>query len=652
MAYRLKYSDYSTTASGPPDPARWIGPPGPSGPPGPQGTPGAPGSIGGGPINAQDAGADPTGAADSTSAIRTALATGKSVYLPAGRYYVTDSITVGAGNSSQRLFGDGESSIILVDTAFNPAASGVVILTGTQTPLASHPGVEHLCIQFAIPTDITATLSSASGTTLVLTAAVPAGVVVGDYVTDDTDWSGLQVNSGTMGTPTPVEGSKVTAISGSQVTLSLPVVAGHIAAGHVIRFAHPRSMLRNLGAAPGPSTGVGGYGARYPWAIVANDAGIPMIDDVLINGGWNGIQCHPNTGGGNFRITNCRIGVLNVGLNIDNGADGGFVDRLWYNAYGIYVPAQTSNTAFGQIYYDGQVVAMSLGRTDGCLFSNILPFQAKINVLTAWTFGQFVNITMDGSQSTFNIGSGAQEIIQITNLRCGAFTSSSSVILTNFRMDCGNRALPAIVIDNGSEARLIGGTIEWALPGAVVVRNSSTLRIAGVTFTNLPATNWSGGLVHATTGGAINVTACNFISGGIGPGLVIDNDSEFSSVLGNFWSRATFTPPGQLGKYQAGLPPEQGGIAAAGTTQGTATPLTAYYSNVTTVPVAGNGVMLPAWAPPGSRWVVWSNGANAMNVWPPVGYNIGAGTNVAVSLAPLTKGIWVAWDGTVFVREN
>jgi hypothetical protein len=41
MAYRLHYSDYSTTTSGPPDPAAWVGPPGPPGPPGPQGPPGS-----------------------------------------------------------------------------------------------------------------------------------------------------------------------------------------------------------------------------------------------------------------------------------------------------------------------------------------------------------------------------------------------------------------------------------------------------------------------------------------------------------------------------------------------------------------------------------------------------------------------------------
>lgn len=45
MSYKLAYSDYSTTTEGPPDPERWVGPPGPQGIPGPPGT-GAPGPAG------------------------------------------------------------------------------------------------------------------------------------------------------------------------------------------------------------------------------------------------------------------------------------------------------------------------------------------------------------------------------------------------------------------------------------------------------------------------------------------------------------------------------------------------------------------------------------------------------------------------------
>ena len=52
MAYKLAYSDYSTTTNGPPDPERWVGSVGPTGPKGEkgdkgdQGIPGAAVGIG------------------------------------------------------------------------------------------------------------------------------------------------------------------------------------------------------------------------------------------------------------------------------------------------------------------------------------------------------------------------------------------------------------------------------------------------------------------------------------------------------------------------------------------------------------------------------------------------------------------------------
>ena len=45
MAYRLTFSDYSGTATGPPDPIRWVGPPGPKGDKGDKGDQGAPGAA-------------------------------------------------------------------------------------------------------------------------------------------------------------------------------------------------------------------------------------------------------------------------------------------------------------------------------------------------------------------------------------------------------------------------------------------------------------------------------------------------------------------------------------------------------------------------------------------------------------------------------
>jgi hypothetical protein len=70
MAYKLHYSDYPGTDTGPPDPDRWIGPPGPPGPTGPQGpqgptgagsaVPGPPGPTG--PASTVPGPAGPTGA--------------------------------------------------------------------------------------------------------------------------------------------------------------------------------------------------------------------------------------------------------------------------------------------------------------------------------------------------------------------------------------------------------------------------------------------------------------------------------------------------------------------------------------------------------------------------------------------------------------
>ena len=46
MAYKISYSDYPGTDTGPPDPLRWIGPPGPQGNPGPPGEDGEDGEDG------------------------------------------------------------------------------------------------------------------------------------------------------------------------------------------------------------------------------------------------------------------------------------------------------------------------------------------------------------------------------------------------------------------------------------------------------------------------------------------------------------------------------------------------------------------------------------------------------------------------------
>lgn len=81
--------------------------------------------------NALDFGADPTGAADSSSALIAALATGHDVYVPAGTYYIKQQLTVGLATSSQALFGAGLSTTFVIDDQFAPAATCIFLLQGT-----------------------------------------------------------------------------------------------------------------------------------------------------------------------------------------------------------------------------------------------------------------------------------------------------------------------------------------------------------------------------------------------------------------------------------------------------------------------------------------------------------------------------------------
>ena len=74
-------------------------------------------------------------------------------------------------------------------------------------------------------------------------------------------------------------------------------------------------------------------------------------------------------------------------------------------------------------------------------------------------------------------------------------------------------------------------------------------------------------------------------------------------------------------------------LSAAGTTQGTATELTAADSEVTTV-AAGAGLVLSASLAAGDEQTVFNAGANAVKIYPPSGMKI----NALATDAPMTLG--------------
>ena len=106
--------------------------------------------------NVLDFGADPTGVRDSAPAINAAAAVvaagstrHKAVYLPTGTYRVNSQINLTA---CQTLCGDSRgSSVLLVDQAFDPAATAVIYLTAAFYNFG--PVLRDLGIQFAQPQD-------------------------------------------------------------------------------------------------------------------------------------------------------------------------------------------------------------------------------------------------------------------------------------------------------------------------------------------------------------------------------------------------------------------------------------------------------------------------------------------------------------------
>jgi hypothetical protein len=87
-------------------------------------------------------------------------------------------------------------------------------------------------------------------------------------------------------------------------------------------------------------------------------------------------------------------------------------------------------------------------------------------------------------------------------------------------------------------------------------------------------------------------------------------------------------------------------ITANGTTQGTATPITASINQVTVVTAANNGVILPLAASTPYSWIMIRNtdSADVINVWPAVGDAIQSLVNTPVGVN--------AGTGKIFCKIN
>ena len=539
------------------------------GPTGPQGPPGAIGGLTGGTLtgplnwiatgstalrsaqdrsadvaNVLDFGADPTGATESSAAFNAACATNKgSVYAPAGTYKLSNPVTVGPSTTvSQELYGDGWGTVLSVGPDFSSSANGVILL-GRSYGLANivRHAIRNLQIQFKQPPDFVTTTTAATaihGTTL--TVANTSGIVVGQYVWDNTSPNAI-VDSGFNFFP------QVQSIAGNVVTLTQGT-QGTVASGDSIGFGANRSQFMPLSSSPTLAPGTGGV--RYPWAIYANLSHNLLIDKVMIGGAWNGVYIRNNT----WTIGELFFGGYSVGLDIDQCYN--FPSLSVYQSHIGF--SASGGTATQCAYYDGSTIAANLGNTPGW-YECIQAWCSKVVLTSAWNGGHFGNLEMDGNHADF-IANGSSQGITTTQISMfystkGQGEGANSAIIING---------PPVVIDmismtyaGSSNAILVqsGGLVLrggylWNGTNAVhsmIYQMGGSLDISGMRF---DANSGRTDIYIRSDAGTFRMQNSNFIvAPGAGATGLVMTDSTFSCVLNVNFNGWGFTQPGPAGLY-------------------------------------------------------------------------------------------------------
>jgi hypothetical protein len=494
--------------------------------------------------NVLDFGADPTGFADSTAAIRAAIATGRNVWLPAGAYRVTGRLNLGSLTKAQAIYGDGSGTTLLIDATFDPAVGDGVIVLPDNNQNTARASVSNLVFHFAQPDDVvtTATAMTAAGTNTI-TVASAAGILVGMAVLNWTHTTSIQ--TATLNTSRTV--AVVSSIAGNVITLDRNIAAPGVSISDEIHFAATRAMFKSL-AAGGTAT-PGGTGIQYPWAIYATlNAASVLITDVRIIGAWNGVYVR----GSAFQIHRLDVGAFNVGLDLDNCANfPSLIDyRFWSWGYGPRDPHVQTGAALLNVYYDGGAIAANIGKAEGLAATNFQSWAGQLNLTAGWKFGQFDNLSLDGNNANLNITSTVNAgWVKISNFYSskGQHTIGDqmvvaptmpnfTVLIDNLQLGGASTTYRGITQSNGRLT--IVGAILWH--GLAATRSFIELSGGDLQLSNaqLDASAARTDTYIHTSGGAIQLSDCAFVAaaGAGGKGIVIDADNPLNFITDIVWN--------------------------------------------------------------------------------------------------------------------
>lgn len=237
------------------------------------------------------------------------------------------------------------------------------------------------------------------------------------------------------------------------------------------------------------------------------------------------------------------------------------------------------------------------------------------------------------ADGNFIVGNGTN---WITESGATARTSLGLTIGTDVQaFDTGLADIAALAVTDGNF--IVGNGANWVAESGATVRTSlglgtgDTPQFTGVQFgADITLSRGAADRLDLATGDDLNVVFGNIQIAGA---TVINTGGSITATGGITYVTQLFR------STLAGI------TAFAGGGQGSAVLLDEDLSEISTVVSPGDSVKL-AFAATGLKKIVINNGANAMDVFPNTGDDLGSGVNVAQSLAAGSNVTYVAFDAT------
>jgi hypothetical protein len=173
-----------------------------------------------------------------------------------------------------------------------------------------------------------------------------------------------------------------------------------------ITFQQPRDQTSRANfktLAAGGTSGPGGSGVKYPWAIASgSDSMRVQCIRLRIGGAWDGIT----TNGHNtvYWLDDIEMGALDCGLSLGDDATG-VQDFCHITNYHFWT-FDISGSLYTSVFADGQTIAMRVGRVDGLDVKAFASFMGRL-IVTSNAAGfaaiQIANCLMDSDQATIEV---------------------------------------------------------------------------------------------------------------------------------------------------------------------------------------------------------------------------------------------------------